>query len=235
MTNLSHCERAWPSSWSASAEPTAATPPLQAGTDGTSITAARNASVWSARAIPEACGAQLPVPHLPPPRLARWSPFAGSFAPGPQRKHAPWIGGRYIAGIPVACRPGSRDGNQTAMTPIATRTIPTAGPADAAGGPAPAARRRPGPPGQPRPVHQRYGRLPSRRLRAANRPVGVTSGIRPSASCGARRVVLSAFARAGSCSRARRTGRAPTRCRCGKRFRSRARRRSSSGSRAARP
>ena len=66
-------------------------------------------------------------------------------------------------------------------------------------------------------------------------PAGVSPGTRPSASCGARRAGLSAFARAGSCSTGRRTGQAPTRWRCGRRSRSRARRRSSPGSRAARP
>ena len=66
-------------------------------------------------------------------------------------------------------------------------------------------------------------------------PPGVSPGTHPSANRGARPVGLSAFARAGSCNTARRTGRAPSPCRCGRRRRSPTRRRSSPGPRAARP
>ncbi len=45
---------------------------------GTSITTAMNASVWCAREIPQVRVAQLPVPHLPLLRLARWSPLPRS-------------------------------------------------------------------------------------------------------------------------------------------------------------
>ena len=66
-------------------------------------------------------------------------------------------------------------------------------------------------------------------------PPGVSPGTHPSANRGARPVGLSAFARAGSCNTARRTGRGPSPCRCGRRRRSPTRRRSSPGPRAARP
>ena len=65
--------------------------------------------------------------------------------------------------------------------------------------------------------------------------VPLSPGTRPSAKRGARRVDPSAFGRAGSRSTARRTDRAPPPCTCGRRSRSRARRRSSSDFRASRP
>jgi hypothetical protein len=66
-------------------------------------------------------------------------------------------------------------------------------------------------------------------------PCAISPGTRPCARCEAPRAGPSACARVRSCGTERRTGRAPSPCRCGKRSRSRARTRSSRAPHAGRP